>query len=164
MEIEITNMCMVLDPATQRVVVQNRVKYWTGLAFPGGHLERGESLVESAIREVREETGLVVSNLRPCGIIHWNRTDADEHYFVHLYRTETFHGQLLPATEEGSVAWMPLEELISKPKEALCPHFRDYLRLFLDDSLFEGHIPWAQGEDTREIVYFGSSGAARSSL
>ena len=95
MQIEITNMCMILDPATKRIVVQKRVKYWTGLAFPGGHLERGESLVESAIREVREETGLIVSDLKPCGIIHWTRTDADEHYFVHLYRTETFYGNLL---------------------------------------------------------------------
>ena len=69
MQIEITNMCMILDPATKRIVVQKRVKYWTGLAFPGGHLERGESLVESAIREVREETGLIVSDLKPCGII-----------------------------------------------------------------------------------------------
>ena len=155
-DVEITNMCMVLDPATQRVVFQNRVKYWTGLAFPGGHLEKGESLVDSAIREVHEETGLTVSNLKPCGIVHWTRTDAEEHYFVHLYRTETFYGELLPATEEGSVAWMPLEDLISKPSDVLSPHFRDYLRLFLDDNLFEAHIPWSQNSDTPEIFYFGS--------
>lgn len=31
--------------------------------FPGGHLEIGESLEECAIREVREETGLVVKSL-----------------------------------------------------------------------------------------------------
>ena len=149
-------MCMILDPATKRIVVQKRVKYWTGLAFPGGHLERGESLVESAIREVREETGLIVSDLKPCGIIHWTRTDADEHYFVHLYRTETFYGNLLDETEEGTVFWMPLEQLISQPKEALCPHFRDYLPLFLKESLFEAHIPWKPGQDSPEIFYFGS--------
>ena len=156
MQIEITNMCMILDPATKRIVVQKRVKYWTGLAFPGGHLERGESLVESAIREVREETGLIVSDLKPCGIIHWTRTDADEHYFVHLYRTETFYGNLLDETEEGTVFWMPLEQLISQPKEARCPHFRDYLPLFLKESLFEAHIPWKPGQDSPEIFYFGS--------
>ena len=38
MQIEITNMCMILDPATKRIVVQKRVKYWTGLAFPGGRI------------------------------------------------------------------------------------------------------------------------------
>ena len=100
MQIEITNMCMILDPATKRIVVQKRVKYWTGLAFPGGHLERGESLVESAIREVREETGLIVSDLKPCGIIHWTRTDADEHYFVHpLFLKESLF--------EAHIPWKP---------------------------------------------------------
>ena len=40
--IELTNMCMVADGT--KVLVQNRVKPgWTGITFPGGHVEPGES-------------------------------------------------------------------------------------------------------------------------
>ena len=31
-------------------------------SIPGGHLEQGETFEEAAIKEVREETGLIISN------------------------------------------------------------------------------------------------------
>lgn len=70
METELCNMCMVTD-AEGRVLVQERLPKpsnpWSGLTFPGGHVEPGETVVASVIREVQEETGLSVSNLQNCG-------------------------------------------------------------------------------------------------
>ena len=57
-KVELTNMCMVYDKTTNRVLVQDRIKSWKGISFPGGHMEDGESIVESTIREIKEETGL----------------------------------------------------------------------------------------------------------
>lgn len=42
-----------------------------GTTFPGGHVERDETFTESVIREVSEETGLVIENPKLCGIYHW---------------------------------------------------------------------------------------------
>jgi 8-oxo-dGTP diphosphatase len=63
-KIELTNMVMIEDKTTGKVLVQERIKSWCGLTFPGGHVEEGESFVDSAVREVKEETGLDVKNLR----------------------------------------------------------------------------------------------------
>ena len=45
-------------------------------------MEDGESLIDSAIREKKEETGLTISNLEPCGIIYWFNDETGEKFFV----------------------------------------------------------------------------------
>ena len=47
-------------------------------AFPGGHVEDGESIYASAIRETKEETGLTVSDLEQVGIIHMYTPESQE--------------------------------------------------------------------------------------
>ena len=52
-------MCMVYKG--DKILVIDRVKSdWPGLSFPGGHVEKGETLEESVIREMKEETGLTL--------------------------------------------------------------------------------------------------------
>lgn len=128
---ELTNMVMVYDKNTNRAVVQQRVKYWKGITFPGGHVEKGESFIDSAKREVFEETGLKVDNLKLCGIINWCHRKSGERYMVMLYKTDTYSGELIGETEEGKVFWADIDEI---PNMELSQHFESYLKVFLDDS------------------------------
>lgn len=134
MKTEFTNMVMIEDG--ERVLVQRRVLYWRGIAFPGGHVERGESFAESAIREIREETGLCISGLHLCGTVDWENLDDGSRYIVFLYRTSSFSGTLIPSTEEGENFWVRREELSSLE---LCPHFGFYLPLFFRNEFTEMH-------------------------
>lgn len=127
---ELTNMVMVYDKNTNRAVVQQRVKYWKGITFPGGHVEKGESFIDSAKREVFEETGLKVDNLKLCGIIDWCHRKSGERYMVILYKTDTYSGELIGETEEGKVFWTDIDEI---PKMELSKDFENYLKVFLDD-------------------------------
>lgn len=107
-----TNMCMILD-GKGNVLVQNRTDpKWPGIAFPGGHVDAGEPFADAVVREIYEETGLHISNLKICGIKNWIR-DNGTRYVVFLYKTCTFEGGLKPS-DEGEVLWLPLEELRKK--------------------------------------------------
>lgn len=68
------NICMIED-AQGRVLVQHRLPKptnpWCGLTFPGWHINFGESIMASTVREIKEETGLEVLRLRLCGIVEW---------------------------------------------------------------------------------------------
>ena len=127
---ELTNMVMVYDKNTNRAVVQQRVKYWKGITFPGGHVEKGESFIDSAKREVFEETGLKVDNLKLCGIIDWCHRKSGERYMVILYKTDTYSGELIGETEEGKVFWADIDEI---PNMELSQDFENYLKVFLND-------------------------------
>ena len=131
---ELTNMVMIENPATNEVLVQHRRLYRTGISFPGGHVEDGESITASAVREVREETGLSVKNLRLSGVMHWFTPETGARYLVFLYRTTDFSGELLSATRDGEVFWVKKDDL---PHMALAPDFDVFLRVFLQEEKSE---------------------------
>lgn len=108
-KVELTNMCMIYDDEG-RILVQNRVKKdWAGVTFPGGHINKGESIVKSVIREVFEETGLEIENPQICGVKQF-QVKEDVRYIVFFFKTNKFKGNI-KSSEEGEVFWIKKEEL-----------------------------------------------------
>ena len=103
----LTNMCMLRQG--DQVLVQDRNDPdWPGITFPGGHVEPGESMLASVIREMREETGLAIEHPTLCGIKDWMREDGTR-FIVALYRADRFTGEL-NSSEEGRMFWIEREE------------------------------------------------------
>jgi len=125
------------------------LKAWKGLSFPGGHVNQGESIVDSAIREIKEETGLDIKKLKSCGVVHWCNSKTFDRYFVFLYKTSDFEGNLITEMDEGKNYWISVDELkIRQTTNDFC----NYLPMFFEDGLNEIFIPWVDDEPY-DIMY-----------
>ncbi|MBQ9952636.1 MAG: 8-oxo-dGTP diphosphatase [Clostridia bacterium] len=128
----LTNMCMVTDDKGN-VLVQNRKDpNWPGIVFPGGHVEPGESFVDSVIREVREETGITVLNPTLCGVKQFQNREG-QRYIVFLFKANRFEGTL-QSSDEGEAMWIPRAELFD---HRCVRDFDHMVRIFEDENITE---------------------------
>lgn len=141
--ISMYTMCLVIDG--EKVLLINRPpdKGFPGYIGPGGKVEFPESLTEGTIREVREETGLVISNLRYKGLDEYVDEINDERYMVFNYITNTFKGHLLDSPPEGELKWVDISKAMELPMQ---DWFKERFPLFFEKGTFERHIVWDDKE------------------
>jgi len=84
-------------------------------SIPGGVLEVGEMIREAAIREAREETGLIVEPGELLGVYDRILRDPEHrvqyHYVLIDFLCRKVAGDLLAASDAAEVRWFTREEL-----------------------------------------------------
>lgn len=88
---------------------ENRDK-WIGV---GGHFEKGESPEDCLLREVREETGLTLTEYAFRGIVTFVSDDHEAEY-MHLFTATGFAGKLVDC-DEGALEWIDKDALYALP-------------------------------------------------
>lgn len=141
--VSLTNMCMVYDGS--KILVQDRIKSWCGIAFPGGHIEEHESIVDSVVREIYEETGLNISNPVLCGVKQWFKDGMRNICF--LFKANHFTGTL-KSNDEGRNFWIERNDL---EKYKLASNFDIMLKVFENDSISE-HYHERMYDDSKDIL------------
>jgi ADP-ribose pyrophosphatase YjhB (NUDIX family) len=84
-------------------------------SIPGGVLEVGEMVRGAAIREAREETGLIVEPGELLGVFDRILRDAEKrvqyHYVLIDFLCRRVGGELVAASDAAEVRWFTREEL-----------------------------------------------------
>lgn len=106
----LTNMCMLYKEDHSFLVIDRLKKDWPGINFPGGHVEANESVEESVIREMKEETGLNVHSLEFVTYYEWNMIEEGVRHLCLLFRSKDFDGTL-ESSSEGKVFFIKKDEL-----------------------------------------------------
>ncbi len=82
-------------------------------SLPGGMLELGESLEAGVVREIREETGLVVEVVLLIELLDRIHRDGDRvryHYVIADYLCRVVGGELKAASDADAVRWVERAE------------------------------------------------------
>lgn len=112
---------------------------WIGV---GGHFKEGESPEECLLREVKEETGLQLTDYCLRGIITFVSDEWGCEY-MHLYTADGFTGELTPCNE-GTLEWISKENVMDLK---LWEGDRIFLRLLLEQRAYFSLKLVYQGEE-----------------
>jgi 8-oxo-dGTP diphosphatase len=77
----------------------------------GGHIERDEDPLTSAKREIEEETGLVVYDIRLCAV--YNIDAREQTGIILLVFTANTQSRDVVANSEGTLHWIPQKEIMN---------------------------------------------------
>lgn len=124
------NIILVFNEKNE-VLMQLRTDF-DAWGFPGGCMELGESLEETANRELEEETGLIIDSLKLIDVLSGKVTyreypNGDKLYDVTcVYEVRKYHGDLKVNDDESKdLRWFSLDNLPSN----LCPVTKKYWKL-----------------------------------
>ncbi len=114
MEAELTTLCYIERDGQYLMLHRTKKEndpshdLWMGV---GGHFEPGESPEDCVLREVKEETGLTLTEYALRGIVTFSDGDWVEYMF--LYSASGFDGSI-GVCNEGDLVWVDKEKSVTE--------------------------------------------------
>jgi len=120
--------------------------FWLG---PGGHVDDGEDILTASIREVKEETGVIISekDIKLKSIALHHHLDKDELYIVFIYLSRIpEHQKITDSLREGHSEWVAVNKLETMDK--IFPPAKYYFDHVLNDKpgLLYTNIQWRDSQ------------------
>jgi len=106
---------LVRDTGRVLLVRRGNAPFRDTWSLPGGHVEHGERLAEAAAREVREETGIAVTELRRIDIAEV--ITGEDHYVLIVFAANG-QGEPRAASDAADARWFVPAEIDGLPMNA----------------------------------------------
>lgn len=104
----------LIEEGEHIALVLNRWPIGDVWGLPGGRLERGETMMDCVVREVLEETGLLVAPVELAYIVDAYNRPYDTHHLVHVFSCRVANGTLrVPERDEYVIdaCWVRRDEV-----------------------------------------------------
>ncbi len=105
--------CYVVKDKDILLIKRNKPPYKGQYTVIGGKKERGEALAAACKREVYEETGLVLGNVRFRGVFNMIIEGCEFETMAFYFMSDDFSGELT-AQDEGELEWCRIEDSFNK--------------------------------------------------
>ena len=119
---------IVTNPEGQILIGQHDSGMW---ATPGGHVEPGETYEEAAVRELREEAGIVAHEQRRIGAAYLENNDSE------IWHVPYYRGKLKDSAEMSNLKFVDAKDL---PLDGMRHCSKQGLLLFLDGKLYKSTL------------------------
>lgn len=147
--VEITTMCAIVKG--EQVLMLLRKNDWMGWAFPGGHIENNESIIECVKREIREETGLCLNTIHFRGFANFYNPETKKRHIVNNFYSNDFYGNVNSSCDEGELKWFNISDILN---QNLAEGMEYRLPLFFEDKLQELYVEWTEDKGYIQVDYF----------
>lgn len=150
---QLATLCYVID--NDKTLMLHRIKKkndihegkWNGL---GGKFEHGETPEECVIREVKEESGLVITDPKLHGFITFPMFDGKKDWYVFLFTAKNFEGELIDS-HEGRLEWIQNDKLFDLN---LWDGDEIFMRWLQQDKFFSAKFVYENGKLKEHNVNF----------
>ncbi|XP_076228810.1 oxidized purine nucleoside triphosphate hydrolase [Nomia melanderi] len=112
---------------------------WNGF---GGKVESGETILQGALRELKEECGLSAEDLRKIGILEFEFEGNNTLLEVHVFETYQYSGEITES-EEMRPKWYNIKDI---PFKQMWPDDEYWFPYMLREELFKGYFLY-RGQD-----------------